>query len=90
MGKLETGIRWKMFGSLIRQIQDSSVEVLGNGISSILRPSQCFKMSGADPGFFLGGSTSSRNEVTDWCGKQILEVAHVISKGGGTPAPSSP
>ena len=38
-----------------------------------------------DPGFFLGGVQYSKSDVTDWWGKQTLQIQRrlIISEGGG-------
>ena len=49
--------------------------------------------SGVDPGFFLGGGATLRNNITDQRGKQILEAntkkrASSWGRGCTPPAPS--
>ena len=50
-------------------------------------------IAGADPGFFLGGGASLRNDVTDRWGKQIFKAnteKKTPSQWGCTPPAPSP
>ena len=59
-------------------------------LSMVMQKADC-RLSGADPGFSLGGGAALRNGVTECVflhNTSYIRKPHVISGGGGTPVPS--